>query len=77
VANGQSFPYPGAPFFSDVPASHLFYPYIQKLKQMGITFGCTMTAFCPGALTSRGQMATFIVRAFLSPWKGQGLSKPT
>jgi hypothetical protein len=56
---------PGATF-SDVPPSHGFFRYIQSIKTLGITSGCSATQFCPDAPTTRAQMAAFIVRAFLS-----------
>ena len=34
------FPYPQTPYFSDVPASHPKFKWIQKLFEMGITAGC-------------------------------------
>jgi hypothetical protein len=52
------------PYFTDVPPTQPFFPFIQKMKELGITSGCTMTTYCPGAAVTRGQMAVFIVRAF-------------
>jgi len=34
-------------YFNDVPNSDYFFPYVQKLKELGITNGCTQTTFCP------------------------------
>lgn len=64
LAAGQTFPYTGAPFFSDVGTAHAFFPFIQTMRQLGITVGCTATAYCPDAATTREQMAAFLIRAF-------------
>ena len=60
-------PFPSTPFFQDVPGSHIFFPYIQKLKQVGITAGCAETLFCPSLQTTRGQLAAFVTKALLAP----------
>jgi hypothetical protein len=59
----NNFTYNPVPFFTDVPANAQFFKYIQKMKELGITSGCTTTAYCPNDTISRGQMAVFIVRA--------------
>lgn len=63
-----------APYFpSDTPVTHPFYGYIQKLRELRITNGQSPTIFGssleqnptdPLSLLTRGQLATFIVRAF-------------
>jgi hypothetical protein len=40
---------------------------INRLRAAGITFGCSATTFCPNGLVTRGQMASFLVRAFDLP----------
>jgi hypothetical protein len=40
-----------------------FEPAIEALAAAGITHGCTADRFCPGDLVTRGQMASFLVRA--------------
>ncbi len=67
VPPGFPFYHRPAPFFSDVPASHPFFPFIQKLRELGITTGCTATTYCPDAPNTRGQMAVFLIRAFFTP----------
>ncbi|MBV6466221.1 MAG: hypothetical protein PGMFKBFP_01524 [Anaerolineales bacterium] len=68
ITVGQTFPYPSAiAAFQDVSASSGFFPYVQKMKQLGITSGCTATAYCPDAPTTRGQMAVFLIRALFTP----------
>jgi hypothetical protein len=60
---GEDFSYPATPYFTDVPATHSFFKYIQRLRQLGITQGCSATEFCPDSAITRGQMAVFVVRA--------------
>jgi len=67
VAAGQPFAFQPAPYFTDVPASHPFFPWIQKMKDLGITGGCSATQFCPDSPMTRGQMAVFIIRTFFTP----------
>lgn len=63
----QPFAFPNNFAFSDVPVSSPAYPAIQKMKELGITSGCGGTRYCPDDTTTRGQMAVFLVRAFLTP----------
>ena len=49
--------------FQDVPATHLFYRFIETLFHSGITTGCSASDFCPGATLTRAQMAIFLARA--------------
>jgi hypothetical protein len=63
---GDAFTYPPAPYFSDVPAESGFFPYVQKLRELGITAGCGETIYCTDAPLTRGQMSRFLQRAFLN-----------
>ncbi len=67
LASGQSFPFPDTLSFTDVPQSFQTYAYVQKMKENTITSGCTTTTYCPDDNTTRGQMAVFLMRAFLAP----------
>lgn len=67
IASEQTFPFPDALSFTDVPQSFQTYPYVQKMKENTITSGCTTTTYCPDDNTTRGQMAVFLMRAFLAP----------
>ncbi len=60
---GDNFTYSAAPYFVDVPASHAFFRWVQKMKELGITVGCDPTHYCPDDLVTRGQMAAFIIRS--------------
>ncbi len=62
---GENFPYSNQPFFADVGTGHPYFRYIQKLRELGVTNGCTVTSYCPDDTVTRGQMAAFVVRARL------------
>ena len=65
---GETFTSPATPYFTDVPANQTFFRYIQKLRQLGVTTGCTANTYCINDPTTRGQMAVFLARAYLTPW---------
>lgn len=54
-----------APRFSDVDSRNTHYDSIAVLVSKGVTVGCNAagTRYCPADPVTRGQMATFIVRA--------------
>ncbi|MBL8174006.1 MAG: S-layer homology domain-containing protein, partial [Bryobacterales bacterium] len=54
------------PYFTDVPSTHAFFRYIQKIRELGITLGCNDTQFCPDDLVTRATGATLVVRARLA-----------
>ncbi len=60
---GKSFSYTTTPYFSDVPSNNLFFRFIQKMKDLGITSGCGNNNFCPDDPVTRGEMAAFIIAA--------------
>lgn len=65
---GNNFTYPPTPYFQDVPTNHPFFNFIQKLRQVGITTGCSGTQYCANDNNTRGQMAVFLTRMFFTPW---------
>jgi hypothetical protein len=52
-----------SPIFADVPATDPFWPWVEDLATAKVTFGCTAATYCPGAPTTREQMAVFILKA--------------
>jgi hypothetical protein len=56
-------PATGTDFFTDDNTS-VHEGNINRLRAAGITAGCGGTRFCPNGLVTRGQMATFLVRAY-------------
>lgn len=73
---GDNFSFPPAPYFTDVPATHPFFNFIQKLRELGVTSGCTATTYCPDASVTRGQMAVFLVRGKFLALLGDNFSFP-
>ena len=53
------------PTFTDVPASHSAYGYIERMYALGITGGCSTSPmrYCPDSPVTRSQMAVFLCRA--------------
>lgn len=67
VLGGDNFTYSPTPYFTDVPPTYPFFQWIQKLKELQITNGCTPTTYCPDNTVTRGQTAAFIIRARYGP----------
>jgi S-layer homology domain len=71
VKNGQPalgpFNYSPVPYFTDVPATSIYFTWVQKMKELGITSGTSATTYAPSDPNTRGQIAVFLVRASLSP----------
>ena len=55
---------PETPTFSDVPASHPYFEYIEALYAAGLAAGCSTSPlkFCPATPMDRAQMAVFTLR---------------
>jgi len=53
--------------FTDVTCPSPFADWIEQLKTEQVTSGCGGTNYCPSANNTRGQMATFIRKAFGLP----------
>ena len=56
----------GSSRFSDVDPGVWWSPYVERLAELEVTAGCATgpLRFCPDEAVTRGQMATFMVRAF-------------
>ena len=74
---GNTFTYTAKPYFTDVPATSPFFPYIQKLADLGLTHGCTPTTYCPAGLVPRQDAAVLIVRGKLESLFGDKFTYPT
>lgn len=57
-------PTPASQRFDDVPPENVFYNFIDRLAELGITVGCQVSPplFCPSDPVKRDQMAAFIIR---------------
>lgn len=69
---GEVFPFGATPLFVDVPDTHPFFAFIQKMRELSITSGCAEGSFCPGDLVTRGQMAVFIMRGVCNEFLADG-----
>jgi hypothetical protein len=49
--------------FTDVPRSSPFYRWVETLLHHAVSGGCGGSAYCPAAITTRGQMAAFLLAA--------------
>lgn len=60
---------PATQTFADVPPTHMFYAYIGKLHELGITAGCATgpLRFCPDDAATRAQLAAMIERGYPFP----------
>ncbi len=65
IYRSSNFTYNPTPYFTDATPSSVggFFPFIQKMRELGITSGCTPTTYCPNDNVTRGQMAVFIILA--------------
>jgi len=62
------------PTFTDVPATHWAYGYIEKMYLLGTTRGCSASPmrYCPDSVVTRAQMAAFLCRAAGKAWLDPG-----
>jgi hypothetical protein len=61
---GENSIYTTTPYFSDVPSTHTFFKYVQKMKDEGIT--AVTGTYDVDNIVTRTQMAAFLARAFLA-----------
>jgi len=54
------------PYFTDVPTTHVYYAFIQKMRELRISNGTAFSpaTYSPDATLTRGQLMTFLVRGF-------------
>jgi hypothetical protein len=64
------------PYFTDVPATDPGFPFVQKLRDLGITSGCTATSFCPNDMVPRWEAAVMIVRGKMKALFGDTFTYP-
>ena len=65
LGEGSALPAPVG-LFVDVPVGEWFASWVERLSQLGITQGCSSSppTYCPHNAVTRGEMATFVTRAF-------------
>lgn len=66
-AMGTPLTYTTTPHFNDVPSGHWAFPFVQRMKDLGLTSGCSVSPplYCPDTGISHGQMAVFIIGAWM------------
>ncbi len=64
----QVSPPPQFPDFTDVPANHPYFQFIEALYNSGITAGCGNGDYCPDRQITRGEMAVFLAKALGLQW---------
>ena len=62
VMGGDNFSFTTTPYFTDVPSTNAYFPWIQAMRDLNITAGCTTTRYCPDDSVTRDQMAVFVIR---------------
>ncbi len=79
---GASFSYNSTPYFADVPVNvegnTTTFPFIQRAYEEHITNGCGTNPliYCPDDLVTRGEMASFIMRALFNQTTILGPTSP-
>ena len=83
LATGASLTFPTTADFQDVPSSGVtdsqYFDYVQRLAQLGITVGCQSSPplFCPDEPIPQGEMAVFVIRAWMLANNVATLTYPT
>ena len=71
VALNATLTYPTTSYFGDVPATGVvdseYFDFVQRIAQLGITVGCQTTPamYCPDETITQGEMAVFVIRAWM------------
>lgn len=70
LALGTTFTYPTTAYFQDITSTGTdgeFYPYVQRIMQLGITAGCQASPplYCPDSSITQAEMAVFMVRSWM------------
>jgi hypothetical protein len=63
--NLSSFSFTPTPYFTDVPATDMFFSYIQKMRDLGFWPGCGGNQYCESSAVLRADMAPMVMRALL------------
>ncbi len=67
LATGTTLSYPSTAYFQDVPSSSNYFPFVQRIAQLGITAGCSTSPpdFCPTNTITQEEMAVFMIEAWM------------
>jgi len=63
LAMGTTLSYPTTAYFQDVPSTSPYFPFVQRIAQLGITAGCSSSPplYCPTDTITQQQMAVFMI----------------
>lgn len=55
------------PYFQDMPSTSNYFPFVQRIKDLGITAGCSSAPalYCPDTPITQGQMAVFMITGWM------------
>ena len=59
-----------SPYFADVASTHPYFAFIQKMRELRVSNGTTLSTatalgtYTPEGTLTRGELMTFLVRAF-------------
>jgi hypothetical protein len=67
IAMKTSLTYTPTPYFQDMPSSSNYFPFVQRIKDLGITAGCSTSPplYCPDSTITQGQMAVFMITGWM------------
>ena len=63
-----------APYFRDVPEDSPYYSAVQRMREWGISAGCSADRFCPDQPVTRVELAASLIAAWM---QAQGISRFT
>jgi hypothetical protein len=66
-ALGTTLVYTPTPHFNDMPEANIYFRFVQRIRDLGITAGCSVNPplFCPDASITHGQMAVFMIASWM------------
>src|SRR5580658_10309075 len=67
LATGSTLSYNTTPFFQDVASSSPYFPFVQRIQELGITAGCSSSPpmFCPNNSITLDQMSVFMIVSWM------------
>jgi hypothetical protein len=64
-SNLTSFTSSPAPYFTDVATTDSFFPYVQKMRDMGFWTGCSATEYCTSRPVLESDMSALVMRSLV------------
>ena len=62
-AMGTTLTYTQTAYFNDMASSSIYFPFVQRIHDLGITAGCSSNPplYCPNSSITQGEMAVFMI----------------